>query len=681
MTDNRRCFLKITAAAVAGLPSAIAQQSLANTRTRPWSTLTRQSPQARFAVPADAAKGFRVELTVIPAKFDGAKQILEIPGVLSIGLRQHDPLDRTRQNYPAFKLPDGTVPVLEASLALHSDEHPDWTSMTVGIPLAMLARPEEEHSVTLDFSGVRWTMYVDGQLLDNDFPFGYPQWPETAVWRLDPEFASKAALFSPAQLPVTKQAQKPIIGPIQYWTPPGHNTWVGDVATIFHEGRYHVFYLYDRRHHKSKFGKGAHYFEHLSTKDFMAWTEHEAATPIEAQWECIGTGTPFVFQNKLCLSYGLHTGRLYADEKTTWPAQWEYLKEHGQTRAFHNATEPGVPAGATYSVSADGVSGFSKSNITFHPCQNPSVYTDPIGKLRMLANAGSKGMWESNTVDGGWRCTNPSFPPGGDCTFFFRWGNFDYIIGGFTGLWSKPAALPDAAYENLVHKGLDFYDGSNVPAITAVPDGRFLMAAWIPIRSWGGNLVLRELVQFPDGRIGSKWMLETTPQTGKSRTLAASLADKAAFRAGSESFLLTFSVEQVGPGGGRFAVVLLAENGEEAACELQLDLKARRAQFGPGSLASLAAAEKTLREGGAPEKVLNYAIENLTGINRPFEVRIIVMRGDKIGGSLVDTEIAAERTMISYRPDLTVRKLVFHTDGVRLSNVRLAAIDTSICNL
>ena len=55
---------------------------------------------------------------------------------------------------------------------------------------------------------------------------------------------------------------------MQYWTPPGHNAWVGDVATLFHAGRYHVFYLYDRRHHRSKFGKGAHYFEHLSTADF-----------------------------------------------------------------------------------------------------------------------------------------------------------------------------------------------------------------------------------------------------------------------------------------------------------------------------------------------------------------------------------------------------------------------------
>jgi hypothetical protein len=30
-------------------------------------------------------------------------------------------------------------------------------------------------------------------------------------------------------------------------------------------------------------------------------------------------------------------------------------------------------------------------------------------------------------------------------------------------------------------------------------------------RRWGGNLVIRELVQFFDGRIGSKWMKEIAP--------------------------------------------------------------------------------------------------------------------------------------------------------------------------
>ena len=402
------------------------------------SALTAQAPQAEFAAPADPLQGFTAKLTADFKKFDGERSILEIPEVLSVRLRQHDPLDRERQNYPAFKMPDGSAPVLEANIRLHSPEHPDWKDMTIGIPLAMLKKPEGEHDIVLNFCGVRWAMYVDGELLDNDFPYGYPRWAARNTWKLNAEYVEQADLYLPAIKPTKKQAAAPRLAPVQYWTPPGHNSWVGDVATFFHQGRYHVFYLYDRRHHRSKFGNGAHYFEHLSTSDFKTWIEHEAATPLEAQWECIGTGTPFVFDGKFCIGYGLHTERIYPDEKTTLPAQLAYIKANGRTGTF-NRSAPGAPIGATYSVSGDGVTNFKKTSRFFHPCRNPSVYRDPSGKMRMLANNRSKGMWESESVDGGWRCISPDFPPGGDCTFFFRWGRFDYIIGGFKNLWSKPA--------------------------------------------------------------------------------------------------------------------------------------------------------------------------------------------------------------------------------------------------
>ena len=643
---------------------------LFNTSQPAQSTLTAQAPQAEFAAPANTTNGFTVKFTVDLKKFDGEKTILEIPNVLGVRLRQHDPRDRNRQNYPAFKLPDGSVPVLEANLVLHSVEHPDWRNMAIGIPLAMLKQPAGKHEIALNFSGAYWTMYVDGELLDNDFPFGYPQWADKNTWKLDAEYVKQAAVYLPAIKPAKQPVRRPgSTAGIQYWIPPGHNNWVGDVATFFYKGRYHVFYLYDRRHHQSKFGCGAHYFEHLSTKDFKTWTEHEAATPLEEQWECIGTGVPFVFNDKLCLSYGLHTGRVYPEAKTTWPAQWDYLNKNGRTGEFKRATTPGVPAGSTYAISADGVSHFNKSWIMFHPCQNPSVYTDPSGKLRLLANAGSKGMWESESVDGGWRCISPDFPPGGDCTFFFRWGKFDYIIGGFTGLWSKLADAPNSAYEDVVRKGLDFYDGSNVPAITEIPGGRFLMAAWIAVRGWGGNLVIHELIQFPDGRIGSKWMKEITPKTGTPRILAASVAETTTYPTDGKSFMLVFNVQPAEVKKGKLGITFLPESGEQAACELQIRLDDLHAQFGPGSLSHFAGNEKSLRDGGAP-----HAIDNLIGVDKPFTVRVIVKGSDKLGGSLVDAEIAGQRTMISYRPDLTVQKMVFRTEGVELKNVQIAPL-------
>lgn len=639
------------------------------------STLAMQAPQAVFAAPADAAKGFTIKFTVDLKKFNGKKNILEIPNVLSVYLQQHNPLDRNRQNYPAFKLPDGSVPVLEANLILHSIEHPEWKNMSIGIPLAMLKKPEGEHEVVLNFTGVRWTMFVDGVLLDNDFPFGYPQWADQTKWHMDAEYVKNAALYFPAITPEKKPVQASRAVPIQYWSPPGHNSWVGDVATYFHQGRYHIFYLYDRRHHQSKFGKGAHYFEHLSTTDFKTWTEHEAATPLDEQWECIGTGAPFFYDGKFCLSYGLHTTRIYPNEKTMFPIQWDYLEKNGTTFGFKRATTPFVPAGATYAISEDGVSRFKKSWTFFHPSQNPMVYTDPSGKLRMLANAGARGIWESEAVDSGWRCISPEFPPGGDCTFFFHWGKFDYIIGGFSGLWSKPAAAPNSAYQDVVSKGLDFYDGSNVPAITEIPGGRFLMAAWIPIRGWGGPLIMRELIQLPDGRIGSKWMKEITPATAPPRALAVSADETITCPVGSKSFMLTFDAQGAGPKQGRVGISFLPESGDQAACEFQIQADAQRAQFGVAARNNFAGQEKSLREGGAPQKAGNYAIENLIGVDRPFTVRLIVKADDKIGGSLIDAEIAGQRTMISYRPDLTVKKLRFRLQEAEIKNVQFAPFD------
>ncbi|MCD7930444.1 MAG: hypothetical protein LUH15_03275 [Tannerellaceae bacterium] len=52
-----------------------------------------------------------------------------------------------------------------------------------------------------------------------------------------------------------------------------------------------------------------------------------------------------------------------------------------------------------------------------------------------------------------------------------------------------------------------------VPDITEISDGRFLMAGWVTLVNWGGTLNIHELIQCPDGRIGTKWMEEIIPAT------------------------------------------------------------------------------------------------------------------------------------------------------------------------
>ena len=91
-------------------------------------------------------------------------------------------------------------------------------------------------------------------------------------------------------------------------------------------------------------------------------------------------------------------------------------------------------------------------------------------------------------------------------------------------------------------------------------------------------------------------------------------------------------------------------------------------------LIHFAGQEKSLREGGEPGQVRNYAIENLIGVDLPFTVRLIVKGDDKIGGSLIDAEIAGKRTMISFRPDLTVKRLLFRINGVELKNIQISPL-------
>lgn len=200
-------------------------------------------------------------------------------------------------------------------------------------------------------------------------------------------------------------------------------------------------------------------------------------------WETLSTGTPFVFDSKLYLAYGLHTSRIYPEDMTMSPLQREYYEKHGKTGVFPFDLTKAYPSGATYSVSRNGVDDFKKSKLLFHFSENPSVYIDPEGKLKMIANFHSNGIWASENLDSNWRNINPGFPPGGDCTFYFRWGKFDYMIGGFEQLWGKSAKAGNDSWVDLVKAGRDFYNGINVPSVTQINNGRFLMAGWFPIQN------------------------------------------------------------------------------------------------------------------------------------------------------------------------------------------------------
>ena len=162
--------------------------------------------------------------------------------------------DNRSGNYLNFPLPDGSCPVIEATMH----------GLRVGIPLGFLKRRDGVHNVRLIYAKTHFSIEVEGHLDDDMF-----RTPTIEADLSTPKALSsrvKSANISVlAGAPGGVNFSRPVEKPIQYWTPPDHNAWVGDVSPGVHGGRLHVFYLFDRRHHASKGGAGGHYYAHVAS--------------------------------------------------------------------------------------------------------------------------------------------------------------------------------------------------------------------------------------------------------------------------------------------------------------------------------------------------------------------------------------------------------------------------------
>ena len=55
-------------------------------------------------------------------------------------------------------------------------------------------------------------------------------------------------------------------------------------------------------------------------------------------------------------------------------------------------------------------------------------------------------------------------------------------------------------------------------------------------------------------------------------------------------------------------------------------------------------------------------------------MRMLVKASDKFDGTMVDTEIAGKRTMISYREKLFVDRLQFACDKMEITNLKVVPL-------
>jgi len=413
---------------------------------------------------------------------------------------------------------------LQFSLRTDHSEVP----LRVAVPVSLIGF-ERTHRVVARYSGPKLDLYVDGVLLDEEWPMGSLRPEGDAVLRVGSpgvhDWVHHATLWqraltdseinslsgSPSE--IAERTLEYLGAPsnqLQYWRPQGWNTSAGDAMPLMANGRFHVFYLFDRRHHKSKWGLGAHQWAHVSSADLVHWQHHPIALPISDESE-----------GSIC------TGSVFFDG--------------AQFRAFYATRKQDRSEQLGLALSEDGVH-FRKllptpfrepaSPYRSGPNRDPFVFFDDAAKnYKMLVTAeladppaahrgGALELLQSPDLTN-WTVKEPFLVPGysghqPECSDLFRWNSWFYVLFGQDG--ATHYRMSHSAAGPWKIPAMDILDDpqARVMKTAAFGENRRFGVAFVAEKGFGGNLLFRELVQNSDGSLGTKFPREMIPAAGDS---------------------------------------------------------------------------------------------------------------------------------------------------------------------
>ena len=186
----------------------------------------------------------------------------------------------------------------------------------------------------------------------------------------------------------------------------------------------------------------------------------------------------------------------------------------------------------------------------------------------------------------------------------------------------------------------------------------------------------RELIAEDKGKLGMKWIPEMMPKTKGTNLFNSDRDFINGFQI--EKFKSYYLETEIDPkSSNRFGISLSGENG---ACTFELDFKNNRVQINDAKADYFGERLPTMLElmkNGAedisniPRKAKNYALPDISGINKPFTLKMILRYSKRLKSTVIDAEIAGRRTFISVRSDFypSIIKALFDGNMVVLNSV------------
>jgi beta-fructofuranosidase len=292
-----------------------------------------------------------------------------------------------------------------------------------------------------------------------------------------------------------------------------NDAWSADFIPFYENGSYRLFYLLDWRD-RAGHGEGTPWFQ-LSTQDFVNFTEHGCM--LERGTE--GEQDLYVFTGSVIHAEGQY-----------------HIFYTGHNPHFRKAGQP--EQAVMHAVSNDLLTWQKVPQDSFfapadryepHDWRDPFVFwNEEAGEYWMLLAArlkhgplrqrGCTALCASNDLKT-WEVREPLWSPGlyftHECPDLFRMGDWWYlIISEFSDTHQTRYRMSRTLAGPWLAPTDDAFDTRAYYAAKTASDGeRRLLFGWNPTREgdndegrwqWGGNLVVHELVQQPDGTLATK---------------------------------------------------------------------------------------------------------------------------------------------------------------------------------